>query len=196
MELFNKISKIIKAMDTAANNEMHREENNTMAVGEDIVLSSSSHIVEDDVYGNGDSVYHVSFQLNDTFKEAKSHVGEIELLNTYAPADEYGQEGTYPYLAIQLDDAVYRAVAEFKKSGTFTGALDITPLEGKFYFKAKMNYYQHMMYFYGLDRCDGFWENNGLCIVYPKSYAGTENEIRLMQVLDKAAESYQEKKNA
>ncbi len=196
MELFNKISKIIKAMDTAANNEMHREENNTMAVGEDIVLASSSHIVEDDVYGNGDSVYHVSFQLNDTFKEAKSHVGEIELLNTYAPADEYGQEGTYPYLAIQLDDAVYHAVAEFKKSGTFTGALDITPLEGKFYFKAKMNYYQHMMYFYGLDRCDGFWENNGLCIVYPKSYAGTENEIRLMQVLDKAAESYQEKKNA
>ncbi len=196
MELFNKISKIIKAMDTAANNEMHREENNTMAVGEDIVLASSSHIVEDDVYGNGDSVYHVSFQLNDTFKEAKSHAGEIELLNTYAPADEYGQEGTYPYLAIQLDDAVYHAVAEFKKSGTFTGALDITPLEGKFYFKAKMNYYQHMMYFYGLDRCDGFWENNGLCIVYPKSYAGTENEIMLMQVLDKAAESYQEKKNA
>lgn len=196
MELFNKISKIIKAMDTAANNEMHREENNTMAVGEDIVLASSSHIVEDDVYGNGDSVYHVSFQLNDTFKEAKSHAGEIELLNTYSPADEYGQEGTYPYLAIQLDDAVYHAVAEFKKSGTFTGALDITPLEGKFYFKAKMNYYQHMMYFYGLDRCDGFWENNGLCIVYPKSYAGTENEIRLMQVLDKAAESYQEKKNA
>lgn len=196
MELFNKISKIIKAMDTAANNEMHREENNTMAVGEDIVLASSSHIVEDDVYGNGDSVYHVCFQLNDTFKEAKSHAGEIELLNTYAPADEYGQEGTYPYLAIQLDDAVYHAVAEFKKSGTFTGALDITPLEGKFYFKAKMNYYQHMMYFYGLDRCDGFWENNGLCIVYPKSYAGTENEIRLMQVLDKAAESYQEKKNA
>ena len=196
MELFNKISKIIKAMDTAANNEMHREENNTMAVGEDIVLASSSHIVEDDVYGNGDSVYHVSFQLNDTFKEAKSHAGEIELLNTYAPADEYGQEGTYPYLAIQLDDAVYHAVAEYKKSGTFTGALDITPLEGKFYFKAKMNYYQHMMYFYGLDRCDGFWENNGLCIVYPKSYAGTENEIMLMQVLDKAAESYQEKKNA
>ncbi len=167
-----------------------------MAVGEDIVLASSSHIVEDDVYGNGDSVYHVSFQLNDTFKEAKSHAGEIELLNTYAPANEYGQEGTYPYLAIQLDDAVYHAVAEFKKSGTFTGALDITPLKGKFYFKAKMNYYQHMMYFYGLDRCDGFWENNGLCIVYPKSYAGTENEIRLMQVLDKAAESYQEKKNA
>ena len=167
-----------------------------MTVGEDIVLASSSHIVEDDVYGNGDSVYHVSFQLNDAFKEAKSHAGEIELLNTYAPADEYGQEGTYPYLAIQLDDAVYHAVAEFKKSGTFTGVLDITPLEGKFYFKAKMNYYQHMMYFYGLDRCDGFWENNGLCIVYPKSYAGTENEIRLMQVLDKAAESYQEKKNA
>lgn len=50
------------------------------------------------------------------------------------------------------------------------------------------------MYFYGLDRCDGFWENNGLCMVYPKRYVGTENEKKLMRVLDEVAESYREER--
>lgn len=47
--------------------------------------------------------------------------------------------------------------------------------------------------FYAMDRCDGFWENHGLCIVYPKSYTGTDKEVKLMSVLDEAADSYIEK---
>ena len=50
------------------------------------------------------------------------------------------------------------------------------------------------MYFYGLDRCDGFWENNGLCMVYPQKYAGTDDEKRLMGVLDEVAATYKEEK--
>ena len=132
--------------------------------------------------------------MNDSFKETNSHAGEVEMLHTYAPESEYGEEGTYPYLSIQLDDSVYMAVEEFKESGTFTGAMELTPLSGKFYFKAKMEYYGYIMYFYGLDRCDDVWENNGLCMVYPKTYVGTENEKKLMQILDEAAESYSETK--
>ena len=49
-----------------------------------------------------------------------------------------------------------------------------------------------MAYFYGIDRCDGFWLNNGICIVYPKSYVGTEDERKAMQVLDVVANSYVE----
>ncbi len=49
-----------------------------------------------------------------------------------------------------------------------------------------------MMYFYGLDRCDGSWENNGVCIVYQNEFVGTENEKKLMAVLDEVAESYSE----
>ena len=41
-----------------------------------------------------------------------------------------------------------------------------------------------------MNRCDGIWENNDLCMVYPKEYTGTENERKLMQVLEEAAESY------
>lgn len=186
MGLLNKFVKTITAAGTA--------EKNVREIGKDIekniVLASSSHTVEDVFYGDGDSTYWVSFKVNDAFKETKSHAGEVDVLNTYAPEDEYGQEGNFPYLAIQSDDAVYSAVEEFKANGTVTGALDMTKLSGKFYFKAKINYYGYIMYFYGMDCCDGYWENSGLCMVYPKEYAGTENEMKLMKVLDEAAESY------
>lgn len=59
-----------------------------------------------------------------------------------------------------------------------------------------MEYFGYMMYFYGMDRCDSFWENNGFCIVYPKKYVGTENEKRLMNVLDEAAESHREERKS
>jgi hypothetical protein len=65
-------------------------------------------------------------------------------------------------------------------------------LNGKFFFKAKKEYYGDMMYFYGFDRCDGFWENNGLCLVYPKSYVGTSDEEELIKMFDELVESYVE----
>ncbi|MGN0494947.1 MAG: hypothetical protein ACI4GW_01845 [Lachnospiraceae bacterium] len=191
MGFFDKIGDIIKIADKAVNNVEDKVETT-----ENIVIASSYHTVKDDFYGDGDSKYIISFQLNDSFKEAQSHAGEVEMLNTYAPFDEYGEEGTYPYVAMQLDDKVYDAVSEFKEKGTFTGGIEIIPLTNHFYFKAKMEYYGYMMYFYGLDRCDGSWENNGLCIVYPKKYVGTENERVLMNVLDEAAESYSEERKS
>lgn len=211
MGLFDKIIKIIRPSDQTENNIGNIEETaldkdssevpvtlsinevpETMQMEEDIVLASSSHVVADEIFGEGDSSYLISFKVNDAFKEAKSHAGEVEMASAYAPMDEYGKEGTFPYVAIQSDDEVYNAVEEFKENGTFTSAIEITTLSEKFYFKAKMEYYEHMMYFYAMDRCDGFWENNGLCMVYPKVYAGTENEKKLMTVLDEAANSYRE----
>lgn len=200
MGFFNKIAGIIRLSDKSPDESQKAASVDkvpeTIPVAEDIILAPSSHTVEDEIYGDDGSRYLISFKVNDAFKEAKSHAAEVEMLNTYAPFDEYGDEGAFPYLAIQLDDEIYDAVEEFKEHGTFTGALEITPLSGKFYFKAKMEYYEYIMYFYGMDRCDGFWENNGLCIVYSKAYADTENELRLMNVLDEAAESYREERTA
>lgn len=198
MALLNNITKIVRLADKVISELSETTSTEDSPANEssenNIVLAPSSHTAEDEVYGDNDSKYVISFQVNDAFKEAQSHAGEIEMLNTYAPNDEYGTEGSYPYLAIQLDDEVYNAVEEFKENGTFTGALEMTTLSKNFYFKAKMEYYGYMMYFYGMDRCDGFWKNNALCMVYPKSYVGTENEIKLMKVLDEAAESYEERK--
>lgn len=190
MGVFHKIAKIFGTAETMTADAPP----NHGRLVEEITLSPASHTAEEEIYGDGDSRYVISFTVNDAFREAKSHTGEIEMLNIYAPAEEYGKEGTVPYLAVQLDDAVYSAVEAFKEDGTFPGAIEITALSEKFHFKAKMEYYEYMMYFYGLDRGDGFWENNGLCMVYPKVYVGTENEVKLMLVLDEAAESYREEK--
>lgn len=161
---------------------------------ENIILAPSFHMAAEEWLGEDDSEYLISFWVNDAFRERKSHAGEIEMLYTCAPDGKEGEEGLFPYMAIQMDDPVYNAVEEWKESGTVTGAVEITELSGPFYFKARMEYYEYLMYFYALDRCDGYWENNGLCMVYPKEYAGTENEMKLMRVLDEAADSYHEER--
>ena len=161
---------------------------------EELPLTSASRMVEDEECGDGDDEYKVTFQLNEDFRPADSHAGEVRFLHTYAPGEEYGEEGTRPYVAVLMDNDVYESVQEFKEKGTFAGAKELVALGGKFHFKAKKEYYGDMMYFYGIDRCQGFWENNGLCMVYPKSYVGTENEKKMMAVLDEAAETYCEEK--
>lgn len=193
MGLFNIFSKTTQTNYKAGDTRKNRME--------EIVLAPSFHMAEDEFFGDkkedgGYITYRMSFQVNDAFKEAKSHAAEVEMLHTYAPDSEYGQEGAVPYLAIQIDEIVYTAVVEYKEKGTFTGAMELTPLSGKFFFRAKVDYYKDIMYFYGIDCCDGIMENSGLCMVYPKAYVGTENEAKLMQVLDEAAESYCEEKTA
>lgn len=205
MGFFDRIGDIIKVADKVVKNvdniieikekgELSDNSSNTSASmnltgGNNIVIAATSRTVQEYAYGD-DNTYDVSFKINDSFKSAESHAGEVEMLYTYAPNAEYGEEGTYPYIAVQLDDDVYNAVDQFKEKGSFTGAMDLIPLSGKFYFKAKMNYFNYIMYFYGIDRCDGAWKNNGLCMVYPKTYAGTETERKLMSVLDEVANSY------
>lgn len=205
MGFFDRIGDIIKVADKVVKNvdniieikekgELSDNSSNTSASmnltgGNNIVIAATSRTVQEYAYGD-DNTYDVSFKINDSFKSAESHAGEVEMLYTYAPNAEYGEEGTYPYIAVQLDDDVYNAVDQFKEKGSFTGAMDLIPLSGKFYFKAKMNYFNYIMYFYGIDRCDGAWKNNGLCMVYPKTYVGTETERKLMSVLDEVANSY------
>jgi len=165
-----------------------RKGNGVFKVFENIVLASTSHIVEDDFLE-----YLVSYRINDAFKPAKSHVGEVELLHTYAPNDRYGKEGSIPYIAIQEDDAVFCVIDDFVENGTFEGALEIEALSGKFLFRAKREYFGDIMYFYGFVCEEGFWKQAGLCLVYPKEYLGTDNEKKLMQVLDEAAESFEQR---
>lgn len=188
------IEKLFEQTNNKSNNSNNQPTANKTAVPS-IICSDSSRVVEDTFYGDEDKKYSVSFTLNDSFKEAQSHAGEVEMLYTYAPNSEYGDEGASTYIAFLMDECIYQAVDEFKKSGKITKALEITPLNGKFFFKAKMNYYNSIVYFYGLDRCDGFWNNNGLCLVYPKEYLNTENEAKLQRVLDEVAQTYNEQLN-
>lgn len=194
MGLFDRIAEKFKSHDPAEHRAEEDAPFRSAWTGGELVLAPSSHTAEECFYGDGE--YRIAFRVNDSFKPAKSHAGEVEMPHTYAPYDEYGEEGTYPYLAVQCDDAVYGAVEAYKEGGTVPGALELTPMSGTFYFRAKIEYYGSLMYFYGMDLCGETLENQGLCMVYPKELAGTETERRLMSVLDEVAESYREERKA
>ena len=155
-------------------------------------LSGTKHWVEAIGYGDGDSEYETKFFIDKVFENLDSPACEVEMYNVYAPNKQNINENARPYVGIFLENFAYDAVEEYKQSKTFKGAIDLTPLNGRFYFKAKKEYHGDMMYFYGLDRYDGFWQNNVLGVVYPKSYVGTVDEIKVIKMLDEVAESYTE----
>ena len=150
-----------------------------------IQLASKTHTISDEYIG-------YAYDVDKSFKPAKSHTGEVELLCTYEPDNEYGCEGNIPYIAVQEDDSVFLAVDEFKDKGTIDNVMELTPLNGSFLFKAKMEYYGDIMYFYAFIQETGYWPQAGLCVVYPEKYAGTEDEYSLMKVLDAAANSFRQ----
>ena len=134
------------------------------------------------------------YKVNKSFKLAKSHAAEVDLLCTYAPKEDFGREGDIPYIALQIDDEVYCAIEEYQEKGTFDGVIYIEPMEGRFLFKAKKEYYGDIMYFYGFElENEEYLDKAGLCMVYLKEYMGTENEKKLMAVLDEAAQTFQRK---
>ena len=159
-----------------------------------LVILPGTHEAEDFYYGDKDATkeYRASCMVCDSFKPADSHT-DASMICAYAPDSEWGEEGVYPSLYIDMCDEIYHAVDSYKKTGRVDGALEFTELRNNFYFKAKIRYYKkYLCYFYGFDRKGGFLINHGLCMVYPAEYLGTENEAKLMKVLDDAAATYKE----
>ena len=79
MEVFDRIAKKFKNLSPA---EKQARKAEPLPEGE-IVLASSSHIAEEVFYGDGE--YRTTFRVNDAFKPAKSHAGEVDMLHTYFP---------------------------------------------------------------------------------------------------------------
>lgn len=139
-----------------------------------------------------------SFRLSGDFIESESHAAECSSLYGYAPEwtedfigdDELVNSGKPYFFISDGDDKVYKAVASFKKTGSIPGAVYLERVNGsQMLFKAKIAYFDSIMYFYGCDR--GYsWENSGLCVVYKQKYAGTAVEANLIAALDEAAMSY------
>ena len=133
----------------------------------EIKLKNKVHTISSEVYGS-DDLYLISIDIDMSFREAKSHAAEVDLLCTYSPDSEYGSEGDEPYIALIEDDVLYYAGKEYKEKGEVNGAEKLVPLTGIFSFIAKMAYYDEIMYFYSFDRCGGDSENVGLCAVAPR----------------------------
>lgn len=190
--VIDSVKDVVEGIDSKMSNDAKTDSDKKSVVsGGKLKLANSTHMYEETEYCDDDE-YIIRFNIDDAFKDADSGAVEVGMYHPYSPDSEYGEAGNLPYVAIENGDFVYNAVEEYKQKGTFAGAIDLVPLTGKFYFKAKKVYGQDMAYFYGVDRCDGYWLNNGICIVYPKSYVGTEDEVKAMNVLDTVANSYVE----
>lgn len=202
MGLFDGLKKVVDQLESVArdtiddvtgtvNKAMDDHKNNT---GGRFQLSGSKHWVEQTGYCDDDSEYEMKFFIDKAFENVDSCACEIEMVYVYAPNKQNIDETAKPYVAIFSENFAYQAVEEYKRGRTVSGATDLTPLNGRFYFKAKKEYHGDMIYFYGLDRFNGFWQNNALGVVYPKSYVGTIDEMKVMKMLDEVAESYTETK--
>ncbi len=162
----------------------------------DIIPDNKLYTVSWEEYGGNEDLYRLSFDTDTSFREMKSNAAEVTVRCSYFSGTKGGFDEDDPCIAdiaVIYDDQVYTAGEEYKEKGTVSDVLEFAPLSGKFLFKAKMNYFGDLLYFYCLDMCGGSLENRGLCMLYPKEYMGTESEKRLIKLLDDAAASYSEK---
>lgn len=145
----------------------------------------------DDITHEIDDDWGYVYSVSRSFKPAKSHAAEVNMLSTYSPHDEYGSEEDMPCIAVIVADEVYEAVEAYQKRHTFNGARILKPQNGFFLFCAKMLYGEDLMYFYGFDDGEeGGFGKAGLCMMYSAQWEGTDTEQKLMCILDEAANSF------
>jgi len=186
MGLLNLLNKIIPGKksvnETQENSTAFR--NRKKPLYENVVLSGVKHTIEDDIW-------EISYEIDDTFKQTKSHAAEVEALAVYAYGRDEWTEADEPSVSILTDDLILEAIEEYQETGTFKNALKFEPVEGMFLFKAVTEYFDQLLYFYAFEteRDEDIWQL-ALCMFYSKEYADTENERILMRVLDEAADSF------
>ena len=123
----------------------------------------------------------VSFQF-------RSHL--LAQSGSHAATDLCSQNKIKHSARIHFGPSVFLFFDEFIETGKVDNAAELTPLTGKFIFKAKMEYYGDIMYFYAFVHNSEYRMQAGLCLIYPENYSGTEDEKNLIKVLDAAAESF------
>ena len=148
-----------------------------------IVLSGTMHTIDDDI--------GFAYEIDDTFRQTKSHAMEVEALSVYAYGKEEWTEADNPSVSVLTDDRIVEAIEEYKEKGTVSNVLQYEAADGMFLFRAKMEYYGDRIYYYAFEaeREDAEWQL-GLCMMYPKEYEDTENEAILKRVLDEVARTF------
>lgn len=160
-------------------------------------LRGEYHWVSFDEYasGGGEEIcFRCRMLMDKSFEEFDPGSAEITL--SYG----LGAKGLLPedsdiQIMVDCGSHAFRRIKEYREKGTFEGAGEIWRMAGRTLFRAdcRLTTANKRMYFYALDRCGGFWEDNGICLIYPEELHGTELESRLRTALDIAANSYEER---
>lgn len=149
-----------------------------------IELSGIKHVISNPYSG-------FEYEIDNTFRETQSHAGEVEVISVYAPDREDWSEADIPSVYVLMDDTIYNAIEEYRENKTYSDAISFEPAEGFFLFKAKIKYYDMMMYFYAFEvEKETYTDEHGLCVCYPTEYVGTAEEEKLKSLLDEVAKSF------
>ena len=165
--------------------ENTEQDSNKKAAADRIVLSGVMHTIDDEM--------GYAYEIDDTFRQTKSHAAEVETLAVYAFGKEDWTEADQPSVFVLTDDRILEAIEEYKEKGTVSDVLQYEAADGMFLFRAVMEYYGDRICYYAfeMEREEAEWQL-GLCMMYPKEYENTENEAVLKRVLDEAAKTFRQ----
>ena len=163
--------------------ENTEQDSNKKAAADRIVLSGVMHTIDDEM--------GYAYEIDDTFRQTKSHAAEVETLAVYAFGKEDWTEADQPSVFVLTDDRILDAIEEYKEKGTVSDMLQYEAADGMFLFRAVMEYYGDRICYYAfeMEREEDEWQL-GLCMMYPAAYENTENEAILKRVLDEAAKTF------
>lgn len=181
-ETANTPARILESGTTAA--KPSRQVNGTFYDGED-----------------ADVEVEYSFKLSGDFLALECGADDVDYIAGYLPysSEEYGDKEyslNIPYFCITsaAENKICNMIVECKNGGTPEDALmflRVSDLGEKFYFKAKIQSGENIVYFYALDKGIN-WDNNYIGVWYNTDVLGTPLEKKLMAAVDEAAATYKE----
>ena len=108
-----------------------------------IVLSGVTHTIDDDM--------GYAYEIDDTFRQTRSHAAEVETLAVYAYGKEDWTEADQPSVFVLTDDRILDAIEEYKEKGTVSDVLQYEAADGMFLFRAVMEYYGDRICYYAFE---------------------------------------------
>lgn len=197
-------NKAVKAKEEAigGNEDINTENNNTTEntnveekkiENESVAEALPSREVEAEEYGTPKR--KISFSLSQDFIYQDADM-DFPISFLYKPGGEdwkdYGFNANNINLYLSENIEIGSIVEEYKEKGTISDSWNLTPLNGKYLFKANKKFYNKVIYIYGFDRDFDNGKNNALIVEYPVDKKGTALESKLMKELDEVANTYTE----
>lgn len=200
---------VSKPVQTAAKKQTSYKVNtNTKSTPLDIMNSGntpakSSVLYESMFYDNDSSGNEIevnySFNISGDFVESDCGAAEIDTYFEYSLTSEpQDYDPMSPYAVPDIivcnaaQESIYNAIDAYKKNKTVPETLAFEPVDnGKIYYKAKIDYFDRVMYMYGMDRGNN-WKNSYIGVTYAKDAIGTPLEAKLIRALDEVVSTYKE----
>ena len=137
-------------------------------------------------------MFQMSYTVSDQFLPRISNSSELEMISFLISNEQTKDIGSFPYIAIIESELIQLYVDDFLSKTKNDSIFKVT--NNKFLFKAKVQYYNDIIYFYAFERKDSFKGYAGFSLVYPNTILGTEYENILIEEFDNVSETFKQEK--